>query len=120
MTYPNPFPPPQPPRPPGWHLYDSTCGCAACENDEPSSPYPPVPNRWPPPATNVAAIIAISCALLGLLVLPILLGPVAIVAGVVGEHQARTQGRKLGKVALLALVIGAIITLIAINRVVPR
>ena len=120
MTYPNPFPPPQPPRPPGWHLYDSTCGCAACENDEPSSPYLRVRCLDRPPATNVAAIIAISCALLGLLVLPILLGPVAIVAGVVGEHQSRTQGRTLGKVALLAIVIGAIIAVIAVDRVVPR
>jgi len=92
MTHPSPFPLPQ------W--------------------APQQPPR--PPATNVAAIIAISSALIGLVVLPILLGPVAIVAGVVGEHQARTEGRKMAKVSLLAIVIGAIITLIAINHVLPR
>ena len=78
---------------------------------------PPPPPR--PPAANVAAIIALTCALLGLIILPILLGPVAIVAGVVGEHQARTEARKMQEVSLLAIVIGAIITLIAVNRVLP-
>ncbi len=93
MTYPNPFPPQwQPPQP------------------------PPPPRQ---PATNVAAIIALTCAVVGLVVLPILLGPVAIVAGMVGEHQARTEGRKLGKAALGGIVIGAVITLIALDRILP-
>lgn len=110
MTQPNPL------IPPGWHRYDPTCGCAGCERREPSSPYVKVTSPERSPATNVAAIIAISCALIGLLVLPILFGPAAIVAGVIGEHQARTEGRKLMRVSLLAFIIGIGVTLHVVLR----
>ncbi|GAC1540651.1 MAG: hypothetical protein NVS3B12_27750 [Acidimicrobiales bacterium] len=55
--------------------------------------------------TNVAAIIAITCAALGLLVIPVLMGPAAVIAGVVGLTMARTRnltGATLSGVAAVA------------------
>lgn len=69
------------------------------------------PQPTPPrPSTNVAAIISLSSAILSLLVLPILFGPVALIAGFVGEHQSRTQNFNGQKVALAGIIIGIITT----------
>lgn len=64
----------------------------------------------------MAAIISVACGFLGLLLFAIFLGPVAVVAGFVGEHQARRGGRKLGRLALLGILLGAFCTLIGMTR----
>jgi hypothetical protein len=61
------------------------------------------------PATNVAAIVSLSAAVIGFFLLPILMGPVALIAGIVGEHQARRDGKNLGKIALLGIVLGILL-----------
>lgn len=70
----------------------------------------------PEPPANIAAIIAVVSGLLGLVVLPILFGPAALIAGFVGEHLARNGGRKLGRVAILGLILGALCTYLAVQR----
>ncbi len=81
-------------------------------SERPTERIPHVPPVAPAP--NVAAIIALTCALLGLLVLPILLGPAAVVAGIVGHEQARRTGRGM-RVAMGGIVLGLLVLLIAIG-----
>lgn len=79
---------------------------------------PPVaaaPTQTPARQVNVAAIVAAVSGLLGLLVLPIILGPVAAIAGFVGAAQAPKLGRG-GRLASLGVVLGLIITLVAVQR----
>lgn len=97
------------PPPQYWHPHDPAAGC------------PPVPTP-PRPPTNVAAIVALTAGLLGGLIVPlaIILGPVAIIAGFVGEHQARREGRNLGKVALGGIILGLIVTLALVMRLGAR
>lgn len=70
----------------------------------------------PVPPTNVAAIISISSALLSLLVIPALLGPIAVIAGFVGVHQARHEGRTGGTLAVAGIVLGLLATFLVVAR----
>jgi hypothetical protein len=77
-------------------------------------PYPqPAATR---PATNVAAIISLPCGLLAFLVLPIVLGPAAIITGVVGHTIAIKTDASGGKMSLLGLLLGVIATLVLVAR----
>lgn len=75
----------------------------------PQQPYYPPP-RGPvaKPAANVAAIISLSCGLLGLLLLPILLGPAAIIAGAVGHSVALKSNGPGGRMSIAGILLGAI------------
>lgn len=68
-------------------------------------PYVPAEPRPAAQGVNLAAIIAVTCAALGLLVIPVLMGPAAVIAGVVGLTMARTRnlaGATLSGVAAVA------------------
>jgi hypothetical protein len=68
------------------------------------------------PPTNVAAIISVASAVVALLLIPILLGPLAIIAGIVGVHQARREQRTGGTMAVVGIVIGIVATLLVAGR----
>ncbi len=73
---------------------------------------PHVPAAEPPrpakarPERNVAAIVAIACAAVGLLIVPILLGPAAIIAGAVGANASRAEHMGGQKLSILAVLVG--------------
>lgn len=56
--------------------------------------------------TNVVALVSIVAGGLSLFVLPILLGPVAIITGVVGDQQGRRENRGGRGMASLGIVLG--------------
>lgn len=60
----------------------------------------------------MAAIVSVACGALGLLLFAIFLGPIAIVAGFVGEYQGRRGGRKLGRLAILGILLGVFCTFV--------
>lgn len=66
---------------------------------------------------NVAAIVSVVCGVLGLLLLPIVFGPAALIAGFVGEHQGRRGGRKLVRLALLGILLGVLCTVVAVGQI---
>lgn len=68
------------------------------------------------PAVNIAAYVALTCGLLALLILPIVLSPIAIVSGVIGESQSRREGRGGQKAALAGLLLGLIGVLLVLSR----
>jgi uncharacterized membrane protein HdeD (DUF308 family) len=75
---------------------------------------PPVPAEpLGPPANNTMAVVALVSALVGFLVLPILFGPVAIIAGAT----ACQHGKPSKNVALWGLLIGIVDVLWAIAAV---
>ncbi|SHK43780.1 hypothetical protein SAMN05443637_106133 [Pseudonocardia thermophila] len=95
--------------------------------DLPTVPFAVVPQqRWAPPpvpapaapepAVNVAAYIALASGLLAMVILPILLGPVAIVAGLIGEAQSRKEGRSGQKPGLIGLLLGIVAVVIMLGR----
>lgn len=57
---------------------------------------------------NVLALVSVIAGALSLFVLPILLGPVAIITGVVGDQQGRRDGRGGRSMASLGIVLGAL------------
>ncbi|WP_329318483.1 hypothetical protein [Streptomyces sp. NBC_01262] len=64
-------------------------------------------------ATGTLAIVGMICALAGFFVLGIVLGPIAVFCGWLGMRRGGTSGRKPIP-AVVALVLGAIDTLIAL------
>lgn len=84
-------------------------------DDQDMTPEQPVPAAVQKQSVNVAAIISLACGLLALLVLPILLGPVAVVSGIVGTTIAsRTQGPG-GRMSAAGIVLGGLATLIVVG-----
>jgi hypothetical protein len=51
-----------------------------------------------------------------MVILPILLGPVAIVAGLIGEAQSRKEGRSGQKPGLIGLLLGIVAVVIMLGR----
>ncbi len=79
----------------------------------PSWSWSPNPSR----TTNFPALIGVVSGLVGFLVIPILLGPVAVVCGIVGYHlAARPDGPGHQRMAAAAVVVGALATLGALAR----
>lgn len=81
-----------------------------------ASPPPAVPT----PArrrtgTAFAAVAALACGVLGLLVTPVLLGPAAIVGGFAGEHLAREGSRRPVAAAVLALTVAALVAALVLR-----
>lgn len=68
------------------------------------------------PAVNAWAIVAASAGALSLLLLPILLCPVAIIAGLVGHHQAHRGTHGQQRLALVGILLGLIGCLIVADR----
>lgn len=69
------------------------------------SPYSPQALPQQAAGPNVAAIIALVSGLVGILILPIILGPVALISGVVGHSVARHRG--VGeKMSLAGILLG--------------
>lgn len=56
--------------------------------------------------TNIAALVSIIAGGLSLIVLPILLAPVAVITGVVGDQQGRRDNRGGRGMASLGIVLG--------------
>jgi hypothetical protein len=75
---------------------------------------PPPPVK---PGPNIAAIISLSSGLLAFLVLPILLGPAAVIAGVVGNTVAVRSKGPGGRMSAAGIVLGLIAVLIFLSRV---
>lgn len=74
---------------------------------------------WGPPtpqqkaSVNVWAIVSVASGAVGLLVLAILLGPLALITGLVGEYLSRKRGLGGQKLAILGILLGAVNTLLA-------
>lgn len=67
-----------------------------------------MPAAGEPATTHPLAIAALVCGVLGLLLLPIIFGPAALIAGAIAENQTRSQKRPgkwlAGAGALLGLI----------------
>lgn len=63
----------------------------------------------------MAAVVSIVCGILGLVLLPfvILLGPIALITGCVGEYLATRRGWRLRWTAAFGVLLGTVETLIA-------
>jgi len=70
---------------------------------------PPTRTR---PATGTLAIVGVICALAGFFVLGIVLGPIAVLCGWLGMGRGTSGRRPIP--AVVALILGAIDTLIAL------
>lgn len=78
------------------------------------SAYPATPQPQPTPKTNLAAGIGLGAGILGLLFLPILFGPIALVCAAGGlDHSKKHAGVGHGA-SIGALVLGAINLFIAL------
>lgn len=98
------------PQQQAWHWQQHEAGLARR-----AGPPPVLPAPAPARQVNVAAIVGVVAGAVGLLVLPLVLGPAAAIAGLVGAAQAQKIGRG-GRLASLGVVLGLIITLVAVQR----
>jgi len=78
--------------------------------------YPHAEQSTPaaPPGSNTAAIVALTSGIVALFIIPILLGPVAIIAGAVGCG----EGKRSKGVAVAGLLIGIVASVICLANMV--
>ncbi|MBC7290107.1 MAG: DUF4190 domain-containing protein [Actinotalea sp.] len=85
--------------------------------DAPPGAWGPPPEWTPPPRTNPLAVTALVVGILGLLVFPLVLSPVALVLGIVGVLQVRRTGEQGTGLAVAGIVLGAVGTLVSLALV---
>lgn len=98
-------------------LYCSRCGqwLSSWRPIQTAEPIPPPPQEQPPPATtsprtNSLAVAGFICGLVGFFIFGVMLGPLAVVLGVVALSQIRKSGDSHGGkgFAIAAIVVGAL------------
>ena len=62
--------------------------------------------KYLPPQRNFLAFISIICGLIGLFIIPIILGPVAIISGFMAYSQIKRSNQRGKEVAIMCIFLG--------------
>lgn len=96
------------------YLPPPTTGGGIYRVDAPPGAWGPPPVWAPPPRTDPLAVVALVVGIVGLLVFPLGISQVALVLGIVGARRVRRTGDQGLGLAVTAIVLGSIGTLVVL------
>src|SRR5687768_15602557 len=108
-------PPLAPPTAAPPHPWYPTAPAGRDDAPAPGFAYPPPPASSATSAGRPWTIAGLVCAIVALIFLPIILGPLGAVFGFVGNSKGDPKGRLVGIGAIVATVVGMALSLLVMN-----